>query len=76
MQLHPPIGQLLIRPLDSLRTTKVKLLHRTPTIRFRAFNYAIDEACADEFRLMRLELLGQIGVELHHLVEAEDRTCR
>jgi hypothetical protein len=31
---------------------------------------AIDEACADEFRLMRLELLGQMGVELHHLGEA------
>ena len=37
---------------------------------------AIDEACADEFRLMRLELLGQIGVELHHLVKAEDRIRR
>ena len=37
---------------------------------------AIDEACADEFRLMGLELPGQIGVELHNLVEAEDRIRR
>jgi aspartate/methionine/tyrosine aminotransferase len=37
---------------------------------------AIDEARADEFRLMCLELLGQIGVELHHLVVAEDRIRR